>query len=51
MKAVDCVRLKTLKGVLEVLNPFAVGGLLGCNLYASIQIRLRQRREEKREPE
>lgn len=40
MKAADCVRLKTLKGVLEVLNPLQCVDFLAA--ICMLQIRLRQ---------
>ncbi|KAK7383443.1 hypothetical protein VNO78_29122 [Psophocarpus tetragonolobus] len=40
MKASDCVRLKTLKGVLDVLTPFQCVDFLAANI--AVQLRLRQ---------
>lgn len=47
MKASDCVRLKTLKGVLDVLSPMQCVDFLAAN--TAMQLRLRQWGKKKRD--
>lgn len=47
MKASDCVRLKTLKGVLDVLSPMQCVDFLAANI--AMQLRLRQWGKKKRD--